>query len=54
MTIQQPVKAPIRPDAQTVTEVKHWSDTLFFVPRDPSCIAAVPLGRVCDDRVAEG
>ena len=29
MTIQQPVKAPVRPDAQTVTEVKHWSDTLF-------------------------
>ena len=23
------VKAPVLPDAQTVTEVKHWTDSLF-------------------------
>ena len=29
MTIQQPVNAPVRPDAQIVTEVTHWTDRLF-------------------------
>ncbi len=29
MTVQQPIKTPVLPDAQTVTEVRHWTDTLF-------------------------
>ena len=46
---QPPPKVPTLPDAQTVTAVKHWTDTVFL-PRDAPCAYAFPLGRICDDR----
>ena len=46
------VKAPVLPDAQTVTDVKHWTDSLFSFKVSRPASLAVPLGRVRDDRTA--
>jgi ferredoxin--NADP+ reductase len=41
---------PTLPDAQTVTEVQHYTDRLFRFRCTRPADAALPLGRVRDDR----
>ena len=50
MTDSPPPAKPHLPDAQTVTAVRHWTDRLFSFRVTPPAVAALPVGRIRDDR----